>query len=94
MSVLKCKMCGGTLTVDDSGIAVCEYCGTTQTLSEPAENINTDSSKNSPVSNIITQRRTQEARARAEEARLEREKLASQRKKEKSEKRARLATGG
>lgn len=33
MPVLKCKMCGGTLSVDDNtGIATCEFCGTKQTL--------------------------------------------------------------
>lgn len=33
MAILKCKMCGGDLTVQDGvSIAVCEYCGTQQTL--------------------------------------------------------------
>ena len=33
MAVFKCKMCGGTLeSIDNSGVAVCEYCGTKQTL--------------------------------------------------------------
>jgi len=33
MSVFKCKMCGGTLSVQDgSTVAECEYCGTTQTV--------------------------------------------------------------
>ena len=33
MSVLKCKMCGGTLeTQAGETVAVCEYCGTQQTL--------------------------------------------------------------
>lgn len=33
MSVFKCKMCGGTLNVDESQtVGVCEYCGTKQTL--------------------------------------------------------------
>ena len=33
MSVLKCKMCGGTLEISsDQTTAVCEYCGTKQTL--------------------------------------------------------------
>ena len=33
MSVLKCKMCGGTLEISsDQTTAVCEYCGTQQTL--------------------------------------------------------------
>ena len=33
MTVFKCKMCGGTLSVDDGvSVAECEYCGTKQTL--------------------------------------------------------------
>ena len=33
MSVLTCKMCGGTLEIDNiSTVAICEYCGTKQTL--------------------------------------------------------------
>lgn len=33
MSVFKCKMCGGTLEInEDQTTAVCEYCGTQQTL--------------------------------------------------------------
>lgn len=33
MSIFKCKMCGGTLNIQDmSTVAVCEYCGTKQTL--------------------------------------------------------------
>ena len=33
MSVFRCKMCGGTLEVNESQtVAVCEYCGTEQTL--------------------------------------------------------------
>lgn len=33
MTIFKCKMCGGDVTVDRStGIAVCDYCGTKQTL--------------------------------------------------------------
>ena len=33
MAILKCKMCGGDLTIQDSmTVAECEYCGTTQTL--------------------------------------------------------------
>lgn len=32
-TILKCKMCGGTLQlVNDELVAVCEYCGTKQTL--------------------------------------------------------------
>lgn len=33
MAIIKCKMCGGDLTVEEnSQIAVCEYCGTQQTV--------------------------------------------------------------
>lgn len=33
MAIFRCKMCGGTLEVgDDDSVAVCEYCGTKQTL--------------------------------------------------------------
>ncbi len=33
MAILKCKMCGGDLTIQDGmTVAECEYCGTTQTL--------------------------------------------------------------
>lgn len=33
MSIFKCKMCGGDLRLEpEAGIAVCEYCGTRQTL--------------------------------------------------------------
>lgn len=40
MAVLKCKMCGGTLTInDDSGIATCEYCGTKQTISKTTDDV-------------------------------------------------------
>ena len=40
MSVLKCKMCGGSLKVnDDSGVAVCEYCGTRQTISKTNDDV-------------------------------------------------------
>jgi len=40
MTVLKCKMCGGTLNVtDDSGVAVCEYCGTKQTISKTNDDV-------------------------------------------------------
>ncbi len=40
MSILKCKMCGGALSVDgDSGVAVCEYCGTKQTVSKTADDV-------------------------------------------------------
>lgn len=32
MAIFKCKMCGGTLEVNDETIAVCQYCGTKQTF--------------------------------------------------------------
>ncbi len=32
MAVFKCKMCGGSLNVENESVAVCEYCGTQQTL--------------------------------------------------------------
>ena len=33
MSVFKCKMCGGTLQINENQtIATCEYCGSQQTL--------------------------------------------------------------
>ena len=32
MSVFKCKMCGGTLETNNETVAVCQYCGTKQTL--------------------------------------------------------------
>lgn len=33
MAVLKCKMCGGTLEINDNEtVAICEYCGTKQTV--------------------------------------------------------------
>lgn len=32
MAVLKCKMCGGTMEITNESVAVCEYCGTTQTV--------------------------------------------------------------
>ena len=33
MSIFKCKMCGGTLEINDNEtVATCEYCGTQQTL--------------------------------------------------------------
>ena len=33
MSIFKCKMCGGALEIKDGeSVAVCEYCGTKQTL--------------------------------------------------------------
>ena len=33
MAIFKCKICGGTLEIDNSqSVAICEYCGTKQTL--------------------------------------------------------------
>lgn len=32
MQVFKCKMCGGTLEINNETVAVCQYCGTKQTL--------------------------------------------------------------
>lgn len=32
MAVFKCKMCGGTLEINHETVAVCQYCGTKQTL--------------------------------------------------------------
>ena len=32
MAIFKCKMCGGTLEVNNSTVATCEYCGAQQTL--------------------------------------------------------------
>ncbi len=32
MSIFKCKMCGGTLEINNETVAVCQYCGTKQTL--------------------------------------------------------------
>ena len=33
MPVLRCKMCGGTMEIDaKQSVAVCQYCGTRQTL--------------------------------------------------------------
>ncbi len=38
MSILKCKMCGGTIEINDNRTtATCEYCGTEQTLSKSRE---------------------------------------------------------
>lgn len=34
MAVFKCKMCGGTLEVNNESVAVYQYCGTKQTLSK------------------------------------------------------------
>ena len=32
MTIIKCKMCGGNLNISDESVAVCEYCGTQQTV--------------------------------------------------------------
>ena len=32
MAIFKCKMCGGTLEIDNTSVALCEYCGTKQTV--------------------------------------------------------------
>ena len=32
MTLFKCKMCGGTLEINNETVATCEYCGTQQTL--------------------------------------------------------------
>ncbi len=42
MSVLKCKMCGASLEINDSTIAVCEYCGSQQTLPKTSEDVVTN----------------------------------------------------
>ena len=32
MAIFKCKMCGGALEINNESVAMCEYCGTQQTL--------------------------------------------------------------
>lgn len=32
MAIFKCKMCGGSLEINNERVAICEYCGTQQTL--------------------------------------------------------------
>ena len=32
MAIFNCKMCGGTLEINNETVATCEYCGTQQTL--------------------------------------------------------------
>lgn len=40
MALLKCKMCGGTLEIDQRvSVATCAYCGTQQTVSKGADDI-------------------------------------------------------
>ena len=39
MAVFKCKMCGGTLEINNETVAVCEYCGTKQTLPSNKDDI-------------------------------------------------------
>ena len=34
MAIIKCKMCGGTLEVEEGrSVAICDYCGSEQTVS-------------------------------------------------------------
>ena len=44
MALFKCKMCGGTLEINDETVAICEYCGTKQTV---------PNSQNEIVSNLF-----------------------------------------
>lgn len=37
MALFKCKMCGAPLELGEDNIAICEYCGVKQTVSEPIE---------------------------------------------------------
>lgn len=40
MPVFKCKMCGGTLGIQQgASVAVCEYCGTRQTLPKSDDDV-------------------------------------------------------
>ena len=40
MSIFKCKMCGGALEIKDGeSVAVCEYCGTKQTLPKTKDEV-------------------------------------------------------
>ena len=32
MTIFKCKMCGGSLEINNETVATCEYCGTMQTI--------------------------------------------------------------
>ena len=42
MAIFKCKMCGGTLEINNSEtITTCEYCGTQQTLPKLDDDNNT-----------------------------------------------------
>ncbi len=38
MAIFKCKMCGGTLEINNETVAVCQYCGTKQTLPKLDDN--------------------------------------------------------
>lgn len=38
MAVFKCKMCGGALEINNETVAVCQYCGTKQTLPKLDDN--------------------------------------------------------
>lgn len=44
MAIFKCKMCGGTLEINNETVAICEYCGTKQTV---------PNSRNEVVSNLF-----------------------------------------
>lgn len=39
MAIFKCKMCGGALEVTNETVAVCEYCGTKQTLPKTSDDV-------------------------------------------------------
>lgn len=40
MPVFKCKMCGGTLKIEEGkAVAICEYCGSTQTITKSQDEI-------------------------------------------------------
>lgn len=82
MSLLKCEMCGGTLTLEDNGAyAVCEYCGTRIAANQPATTVSSNGTIDiQQQNNHFTQmnalrienekRRMEEAKAQAEQARL------------------------
>lgn len=39
MAVFKCKMCGGTLEINNETVAVCQYCGTKQTVPKSRDEV-------------------------------------------------------
>ncbi len=39
MAVFKCKMCGGTLEINNETVAVCQYCGTKQTIPKSRDEV-------------------------------------------------------